>query len=39
MRKANSIPITVITGSIAFLRAWRQMTTRPPWPFAHAVRM
>jgi hypothetical protein len=24
--KANSMPITVITGSIAFLSAWRQTT-------------
>jgi hypothetical protein len=39
MRNANSMPMTVTTGSIAFLSAWRQMTTRPVWPFAHAVRM
>ena len=37
--KANSIPITVTTGSIAFCSACRQTTTRGLWPFAWAVRM
>jgi hypothetical protein len=38
MRKANSMPITVITGRIAFLSACRQITTRSVWPLARAVR-
>ena len=39
MRKANSVPIRVMTGSIAFLSAWRMTTARARRPLAHAVRM
>ena len=37
MRKANSSAITVTTGSIAFLSAWRTRIRRWPRPFARAL--
>ena len=39
MRNANSMPISVMTGSDAFLSAWRHTTCVSRWPLAHAVRM
>jgi hypothetical protein len=39
MRNANSIPMTVTTGRMAFLSAWFQITVRSPCPLARAVRM
>jgi hypothetical protein len=38
-RKANSRPMTVTTGSMAFFRAWRTRISRTHSPLARAVRM
>ncbi len=39
MRNANSRPITVTTGSMAFLSAWRDRISFSTSPLARAVRM